>query len=158
MRYFIFGISAVILISCSDNHYDFPEGDYLEEIYSKGEIDEIYEPKKLNGYLHDDTLFFAQTTYIKEDYYHEIKCNRDTHYYVRHIIKIPTNRKYDSAVHRWTTVECGSDGLNKYVQEYPHYFEVKRDYIDLISCPKDEKDCNPIEAWIQRLHFPNKGE
>ena len=144
----------LIFISCADKHHDFKEGSYLQEIWDKGELDEVFEPELLTGHLHNDTLFFSQTTYIKENYYDEIKCNRDTHYYVRHIIKIPTNQKYDSAVHRWTTVDCTSEGLKRIVKEYRHYFEVNNEYIGLISCQKDEKDCNPIDAWVQRLYFP----
>jgi hypothetical protein len=144
----------LILISCADKHHDFKEGSYLEEMWDKGELDELFEPKLLTGHLHNDTLFFSQTTYIRENTYDVFKCNRDTNYYSRNIIKIPTNQKYDSAVSHWTTVRCTYDGLQKTVEEHRTYFEVNKEYIDIISCPPNEKDCNPIDAWVQRLYFP----
>ena len=143
----------LILISCSDKHHDFKEGEYLQEIWLEGELyaDESY---LLNGYLYDDTLFFVQTTYRDEDIYDDIKCNRDTQYYSRYVMKIPTNQKYDSAAHHRIKVECDSDGLKRSVDKWNKYFRVKQDYIEIISCPEDVTDCNPIDGFVLRLNFP----
>lgn len=144
----------LILISCADKHHDFKEGEYLEELWVKGEhLTDMDEPLLRNGYVYNDTLFFVSTTYIKEDIYDDIKCNRDTQFYVRYIIKIPTNQKYDSATSHRIQVECDSDGLKRRVDKWNDYFKVKQDYIEIISCPEDGKDCNPIDSWVQRLYF-----
>ena len=145
----------LILISCADKHHDFKEGEYLEEVWYKGELlKDMDEPVLRNGYVYNDTLFFVHTTYRKEAIYDEIKCKEDTQYYVRYIIKIPTNQKYDSAAHHRIQVECQADGLKRRNDKFNDYFKVKQDYIEIISCPEDGKDCNPIDSWVQRLYFP----
>ena len=70
---------------------------------------------------------------------------------------IKTGDDIEDVLYRWLINYLNLNGIrdiNTPKSVYRTYFKVNKEYIDIISCPPNEKDCNPIDAWVQRLYFP----
>ena len=161
MRYFIFLISAFILISCAEEKHDFIFGKYEYKAYYQGEVDELVTSSPYDGTVFNDTLFLTNVTFGRE--YRRQSCAPDTGYFYKDVLAIPLKKRFNRLLNHYTGVSTSYylngeaiDTCIRNNRSTTPKFSVTKDYIEVIWCNDGSNDCNPKEAYVSHFMRPKQ--